>query len=443
MLFERRWLQQAVTSLASLVPRQRLRGLCADLNSPRVNALHAMWEVAISYAATQIASVVYEPSFGGSSQPDLLVRFGGLEFLLDITSISNLAQEKKEPLEPFMEEFTRRTRKRGITVEGFALTIGSRWARFGKHVEPTLAIPAPGNYDRFFTSGFEAFLSDVNHGRAAVFKVDTDEFKVEIGWEPGRKYMTSHYAGLGRPTSLERNSLYKRLRSKASQLRNSGFAGTMGIVACDAGNRIFPKSSMSQVTFERVVQHFLVRNSSVDFVSIITSRVHRGNEAGRTSEALDMHLFFQPAVNATVRATVTDFFDGLATGIPIPNIDAHNARGWQERHGGLTGKRHLGSLFSWRREKGQQFLKVSVSARSLLGLLSGRMSLEQFSHQTFLFPTSLVPNSSNPFRDSLAVPERLVDVRLEQGGDDDWIELFFEGPDPADGPIKIPEGDAE
>jgi hypothetical protein len=371
------------------------------------------------------------------------VRFGGQEFLLDITSISNAAQEKKEPLDPFMDEFVRRVRKRGIVAEGFAFDIGSRWVRSGKHVEPALAIPAPGNYERFFTPDFDAFLGDIKLSTPAAFRLDTDEFKVEITWEPGRKHITSHYAGLGPPTSFERNSLYKRLKSKASQLRGAGYAGTMGIVACDAGNRIFPKSTMARVTFEGVIQRFLIRNSRVDFVAIMTSRVHQGSAAGKKSDPLDLHLFFQPGVDEAVRATVADFFERLRLYMPVPNIDAHNARGWQERHGGLTGRRHLGTLFSWRREKGRQFLKVSLSARSLLGLLSGRMSLEQFSHQTFLFPTSLMPNASNPFRDVLAVPERLVDVRLERGGDDDWIELFFEGPDPADGPIKLPEGDAD
>lgn len=438
MLFERRWLQQAVNGLASVIPRHRLGALCNDLNSPSVGALHAMWEIAITYAATRTASVAYEPSLGGTSQPDLLVGFGGLDILLEIMSISNAAQEKKEPLDPFLDEFTRRVRKRGITAEGFDLEIGSRWARSGKQIEPALAIPAPGSYDRFFTADFDSFLDKVRSGKSATFHVASEEFKVEITWEAGRKYLTSHYAGLGPPTSLERNSLFKRLKSKAVQLRNCGFSGMAGIVACDAGNRIFPKTFMTKVTLEAVVRRFLDRNTRVDFVAIMTSRVHRGSSEGRRADSLDMHLFFQPSIGDAARATVSEFFERLRTHIPVPNIDAHNARGWQERHGGSTGRRHLGTLFSWRRDEGRQFLKVSISARSFLALLSGRMSLEQFSNQTFLFPTPHVHNPSNPFLDPLAVPQRLVDVQLKPGGDDDWIELFFEGPDPADGPITPP-----
>lgn len=438
MLFERRWLQQAIDAIAPIVPRPRLQSLCDGLNQPNIDALHAMWEVAVIYAVSRCATVSYEESFGGLSRPDLLVRTGEVEFLVDVTSVSNVATEKDNPLEPFMEEFYRRVRKRSIKLEGFSFDIGSRWLKKGKWVGTALAIPHPGTYGDFFTDRFDQFLDEVRRGEVASFEAVAHDIKVKIDWEPDKKYIQSRYAGGNSLTSLERNSFYKKLRAKAKQLRTSGYDGIRGIVICDSGSSAFRKSGSSRVTLAKIVERFLELNSSVTFVVSISSRVHR-SASGQSKASPEHQLFFQPDSNGHLVATITSFFAKALAYIPIPNIDAHNARGWQERHGGTQGWRHYGTTFSWHRENGRISMTARISARTLLDFLSGRLSYEDFATRTHLFPSEHVERPSNPFKGSDSAPQRLVEVQLiKSDRDDDWVEFSFEGPDPAANPLVPP-----
>ena len=81
-------------------------------------------------------------------------------------------------------------------------------------------------------------------------------------------------------------------------------------------------------------------------------------------------------------------------------------------------------------------MTIKVSARALLELLAGRITMEQFQHFTGLTDK---PTQKNIFAHRLSQGDTLSAIQIEPGGideDDDWLIVHFKH-DPAAAPLKV------
>lgn len=87
--------------------------------------------------------------------------------------------------------------------------------------------------------------------------------------------------------------------------------------------------------------------------------------------------FVQDWVPSEVATAIRELFEDVGRQLPKPNVDAHNALGWQRRHGGHGAQFHWSPMSS-RRHGVKNSTRTRVSARTLLDLLSGAIDYETF-----------------------------------------------------------------
>ena len=232
-------------------------------------------------------------------------------------------------------------------------------------------------------------------------------------------------------TVIDRNPLYKALRDKSSQLKKCGYKGPMGIVVCDGGTRALnePRNVHGYSTSE-VIQHFLQRNSTVNFVVVLV----RIEELSRTvKHRLEPRIHVRRA--EPWHAKLENVFSTLSEGFPQINQSPDNAQRERKHYKGReTMRPHLGGFSI---SMGRSKAEIRMSTRTLLDLLSGRLTQERFSeaHQ--------VGGDRNVFenllRQAFALREATVDRRPDE--DDDEIVLQFQAPDPAIALFRIKDNE--
>lgn len=428
MLFGRRWLQGAIDDLAEIIPSTQIDALCDRLNSRDIDALHAQWETAIVWASSQTAKIVYEPELGGPRHPDLMIKRETdieTEVVVDITSISNEGFEKKNPIDRFIAELDRLVKANSIVNRGFNIEIKNRFDNSSGHEEIALAIPHPREYHTFFGEEFQKFIKAARLQKSCVYEVDTDRIKIKMAYEPNNPFSQVRYDHRGPTPHLTKNSLYKRLKNKRDQLANSGYSGLMGIIACDSGAPIFGhRQHHHSITLEAVVRKFLQQTRTVAFVVTFSPKRHPDRSLVETFKTgPEVCVFIQDWINREQQVAIRELFDDIGKQLPVPQVDAQNALAWQRRHDGKgTQFYHLSGGFRRRGEK--CYTRAQVPARALTDLLSGAIDYETFSLRAGI---SSIPNFF-----AIEPTDAITGVRLiRTDKDDDWIELLFEGPDPA------------
>jgi hypothetical protein len=122
--------------------------------------------------------------------------------------------------------------------------------------------------------------------------------------------------------------------------------------------------------------------------------------------------------------------------LPPPRFEGYQARSLQQQ----AAYRHnaRGWYVETRMTLGPSVMTIRISARAVLDLLAGRISLEQFQRFTGLEDK---PTQANIFKHRLSQGDILSSARLEPGGvdeDDDWLVLEL-GRDPSAAPLTLAE----
>lgn len=187
---------------------------------------------------------------------------------------------------------------------------------------------------------------------------------------------------------------------------------------------------------DQIVRHFLkddVIKEVVAFVITVTvvsrestrySLPHTINPSPRYEVVLKLHL---SQTGDALRPILDSFLKKLRAQFPQAVTHAANAMEWNNcdlRHEGVTFEGGLSVSDD----------EVQLSARSLLELLAGKISLKQF-YETHGFIASATTSSSiqNPFEEMLNEGRLIKNVTVQKFNDedDDYITFVFGKPDPA------------
>ncbi|HXQ27065.1 MAG TPA: hypothetical protein VN822_11700 [Candidatus Acidoferrales bacterium] len=374
------------------------------------------WEVAVLNALHRLGvEPQYEPTFPtGTSVPDVLIKYQSNEAVIDITTVSDRGLDDQNPVERLADELIRRVQQRGLNPDNFGLRAEGNWRDL--HLggpKPRLFIPRPEDFDSLiFDENFSQFLDRIaSSGQKSLFRpLRNPQVLVSITYDPAQKFFSSNHLDYTVAFTQNKNPVYNRLDAKASQMRNAGFAGLMGIVLCDAGCGLLRKSGRQGLSLgaSQVISNFLRNEPRIGFVLTLCVKSDHSGWLGPE------HLKVVSEVFCSQKNPLIEFLgQNLAEQLPRPETIPINAYSTRDEGKSFLGGGEMSSH------------KIKMSARAVLGVLSGQVKQDDFIRDN----QSLADHFGRMAAEGRVLADAKIEHVLER--DDDWIEFHFSEPDPA------------
>jgi hypothetical protein len=423
MIFSRRRVQEALCGLPFISARE-LRGLASRLNRLGPDALSAMWEVMLLHHMSAFGTVQHHRKTQNGSQPDIFFRSKLLTFTADISCVSDDGIQKDNPFRRLQDEIEQQKQALGLGVGGVYLDVGHHEGE--RKVK--LKLPAVERIHDFVKSEVIPAIAVAQAGGEwpIVRRWETSEIEFQLTLKDG-PYSGGSSRAYDVPKTLKSNPIYSRLREKTAQVATG--EGLRGLILCDSGYAPFTKSRLDaqRIDARKIARAFLNDCADVDFVALFWVFEDRywARETDRELRCDVIQKSVDPALQAV--------FEVCTDRLPRPLRTGQNAMHHLRRRGmdlGFGG----GWTLSWP--------TVRLSAKTLLNLLAGRISIAEFNDRL-----DWRGADEQDRRKMLNLFERALQegfipgairVVSEPDQDDDWIEVDFR-PDPAVGKFRARE----
>lgn len=455
-LFGRRELQRRLDIVAQRLGKSTLLELAHRLNLKGRDALRAEWELVWLAAFAEIGVVSHAHNHsGGTSFPDISFSNGEIEFIADVTAVSDQGYDEQNPVNELREALSALYVKYGLTHGGFRLTFPSRMEKKGERNTPRVILPPRSQIRDFVRRYFEPLVREIvtqpesrHFTEASISNKTPDVIRLE--YDPARRPGNEeggHYC-YDLPYSARENPIFRGLKEKRNQLAVSGYNGLKGILVCDGDcatlGRYEGIRGFSGCSLDTIIAEFFRQHSSVAFVVTAGVRTNLPHVSGRGALPLSLRIFFHPRIRRDLQAKITTTVTAACRHLPRALWSPENAlRILQE---GSPPK--LTSLFStWLKcsasfsmKKADPTTEVSLPARTVIALLSGEIDMA--SYQQALkrrYPSS--PSPAEIISQSLRSGQKLAAMHLERGNlddDDDTITFSFKGYDAGGAKYRLP-----
>lgn len=284
-----------------------------QLNSASRHVVATEWELVVTAAVAQHANVKYE-ALVGACHPDLCVnranRYRGINFIADITAVSDRGVEDQNPIEFARERVVMMAIKRGVDVNAFRWSVGDRFD--GRYPDQVLKLLLPSKHDlqSFLETSIRPFLDGIKNdpARAVDISWTSPGIDLKLSYRPDGSFSGTRGVLALVPYSKTRNPLYGALKRKAAALSKSKFRGVRGIIVGDAGSNSLRQSYGGSQSFEakEIIVEFLQNFESVHFVT--TSRYeHQSSYMSERGHFLRNRVHFQSSLSTRLRERYLHF----------------------------------------------------------------------------------------------------------------------------------------
>lgn len=253
------------------------------------------------------------------------------------------------------------------------------------------------------------------------------------GYQPGKGSGVggASYGSYTSTTVKDDNPLFNALKSKAAQLKKSGYEGIRGVIVCDRGSRMFTEmSNWATFSTDEVIRDFLRQYGSVAFVVTIGIRArHLGR--GQIHDDFDLRLFLRNADSTKQWASdLEGVLQQVIRSLPRMYQTPENAMNSMKWNRSTTETRlYLGGC----EMRGNE---IRISARTLLDLLIGKLDQKRFAQHHALGSGDIFSNFQ---AHGMMIKRAEVERRPDE--DDDWVVLEFGPDDPAVSNFRLPKSD--
>lgn len=373
-LFLRRRLQQYLDDLADHLPPKAIRQLVKGLNAKKgVGPLGHEWEVVILWGLTRRYLVDYESGHPNAPKLDLTVRRHGDTsplFTADVRCVSDLGRHKENPVDRWSHLLGTIKFELGLRGE---LSWEVKGDREGPHRDAKMQLWLPESEDGWdrAESLVRSFVASCKQ-RSAPGALDLSELApgLSVSFNPAGRGMTGGHPSYTTTYSLRKNPVANALRHKGRQAEKAGPSGSTGTFLCDGGCQLLHErhTGGDAVKLQDVILNYLREPRSVDFVATfaVESSYPSPMFGKPQTHVVKPHLFSlrEPERIEPVRVALRD----LAQHLPLAETSPANAHAWYASGTGQVGFR--------RQPMNLKSNRVSVSARWLMELLAGRISVE-------------------------------------------------------------------
>ena len=427
-MFSRRCLQRLLVENAEFLSPEQTEQHARLLNTPRTDYLSTEWEIAILHSLRKLGTVQHEPrSLGGSRFLDVVFESPAISFGADVAVVSDEQLHKRNPVDRLWLGLGIHARKLQIRTGGFEIRVGHSQHALGRGVRHDLLIPPDGKLNELvFNADFLRFMIRVagDCSKKRIYCVKNSISDITIGYDPDRQTWGGTHLAYTGANLLDDNPVFHTLRSKARQLKKSGYSGLRGVILCDGGCQMLVRdgSTPDEYSVRQVINDLMRQNTSVGFVATIGLRHHNStrNERGRYKPVLSL---FVSRAYAAQKASLASVLTQMVNGLPVFQTSAANALTRV-----LSGAWRVGSFFGGYQMDGK---RITLSAVGLLQLLAGNVSFADFVKAHGF-------DERNVFAQAAQAGRVFRGCRIESGEeeDDDWVTFELGEADPALAPFK-------
>jgi len=278
-MLARRSIQKLIDGSASYLSPQKTDRLVRHLNRNDRLSVDAEWELIVLAALASIGTVQHEPDLGGTSRLDVRFRSSFMNFVADVTALSDEIVERENRVRHLSQELLKwqgQLSKEGIHG-GFQFRVGAIDACVRKGLYKTkLVLPAQQEFRQYvFDQKFDEFISAIRHAPSQVRHhiVNNSRACVSMVFTPGARGQASMHPPYKVAHDIEHNIVYQALHSKSAQIKRAGARDPdelAGIILCDGGCDLMRgMPTVGGVSLEAIVGAFLRKSHTVTFVCVV------------------------------------------------------------------------------------------------------------------------------------------------------------------------------
>ena len=436
VLLARRSIQKLINESGKFLADAQVQRLVERLNANNRDAVEAEWELLILAALTSIGTVEHEADLGGSARLD--VRFHGFglgTFVADIRTVSDETYHRENPVQEFSSELSKM--EKDLRTEGiqgafdYRVNGVSASTREGRY-KTKLTLPYSHELKRVvFNTEFTAFLDAIRGepNQSRRFDVNNKEASLSITFTPradGARF--GSHLSYNQAHDVVHNVVWQALKDKSRQIKRAGSRATgelAGVILCDGTCGLLrARPSHSTVTVDEVIDRFLRKTSTVDFVCVvdIVESTAYGNTRPPRIE-IRMWSIKEKAWAQKLSGSLSVALQQVGPPQDSP-LNTLNQLNW------AGNKQHLWGRY--KRNSTMTNTSLEVSLRAVMDYLAGRIDRSAF--ENIVHP-DLVAQLKKRLDEGRSIES--VSVELGRGTDDDGLLIRFGEHDAAKSPFRV------
>jgi len=426
-LFSRRVIQRLIRDNASFMSLRQRERHAAAINRGTPETVAVEWEIAVLHGLSRLAQIEHEPSLG-RTRPDVLARSTrSLHtdlFLADIATVFEVGRDELNPIDALSEEVRKAGKTLGLSPGGFRLDVKGRLEGPTGNQVMRLKLPPKAELQPFFRSRVLPYVEQCASDPILPRELRIVEEDVEfiLIYNPAERYFSQSHPSYNTSYSATRNPIHNVLKRKLRQLKDTESHAPLGVILCAADSNLDDNRSGSGFSTGQVIQDFFRQNRSLSFVLTLWAEDPWSRDPGE----INGQLYTNSLAACPLSREAIGILAALPKTLPEPRNSGTNALNELAFHRWKRGRYFYGS---WSMSQNE----IKISARVLLELLAGRISLDEFL-DVHGRSRGWVP----PFEQKVRQGQLLIDAEIQPvpDRDDDWIIFRFGTPDPAIAPLR-------